>query len=464
MKFQYFGSYNGVYRAYPFVVDCNKYDARTRPWYNLAASGRKNIVILLDISSNMKGEKMKVAKSTISHIIERLNIGDNVALIAFNDVVKTFSGGFLQASEEYKNKLLTYVDELEPNGNVNYETAFRNAFGYYYNFDGKCQNIMIFVTFGAPATSGIVTPTNLVNLVNNLDTYKTTIFSYNIGFDSLSYIPRQIACSKNGIYANIRSENEIENALSSFYKLQYNSFKRKDIAWSEPYEDETIGTVVTISVPVYDNSVINTSSLLGVLAVDVSLKEMNGGNVVDQNLINKYVFKDTECVSYNYNKCQLEELRGDNKCVTGSSNCAVYSNNIQTCNNFDLNPFYVGMKQASYFENICCGAGACILKTDNAIYAGAIVGGIVGLLLIALLIWLILRCCKKSETEEPVEQVYTEKKNIHIEVNLGEELPVETNTKKKQSEMELISREERERENDADQHQLAIPQGDEDRI
>ena len=30
---QYFGSYNGVYRGYPFKPMCQIYDVRNRPWF-----------------------------------------------------------------------------------------------------------------------------------------------------------------------------------------------------------------------------------------------------------------------------------------------------------------------------------------------------------------------------------------------------------------------------------------------
>lgn len=57
----YFGSSHGLVRIFPGEyrgVDdkCDEYDPRTRPWYTIAASGAKNVVILLDKSSSMRSK------------------------------------------------------------------------------------------------------------------------------------------------------------------------------------------------------------------------------------------------------------------------------------------------------------------------------------------------------------------------------------------------------------------------
>lgn len=466
IKFQYFGSYNGIFRVYPFYVDCTKYDARTRPWYNLAASGRRNIIILLDISKNMEGEKINIAKSTIYHLLERLNTGDYISIIAFNDKIKTYSGKFLDANGHEIESIKGWIEDLEVSGGVNYETAFRNAYQYFYNFSSKnCQNIMMFLSYGGPATAGIVDPATLLTTIQNLDVFKTSIFSYGIGFDSFTSIPRQISCAKNGIYKTINSENDIENALSSFFKIQYNSLRRTQIVWTEPYEDHTIGTVTTVAVPIYDRSNNNTS-LAGVMAIDISLTEMNGGDEnIDKSILDKFVLKTSECNTNNFNTCQLEDLRAENKCLSLTNNlsCEPYSNTVTTCNSFDFNPFFVGTKQAEPYSHTCCAEGECILKTQNTIYTGAILGGLVGLAIIALIIFFIIRCCckKGDKQEEPVEVLPTEKRNINVEVNLDSE-KVKNERTKKPSEVELINK--NDREENLDKHQLAIPQGDDNRI
>jgi hypothetical protein len=55
----YVGSNRGLFREYPgnYHGDdsnkCGDYDPRYRPWYTAAASGAKNVIILIDKSSSM---------------------------------------------------------------------------------------------------------------------------------------------------------------------------------------------------------------------------------------------------------------------------------------------------------------------------------------------------------------------------------------------------------------------------
>ena len=63
------GSNAGLTRMYPgrewktnFAGFYNDYDPRTRPWYIAATGGPKDIVIILDCSLSMKGEKFAIAQ------------------------------------------------------------------------------------------------------------------------------------------------------------------------------------------------------------------------------------------------------------------------------------------------------------------------------------------------------------------------------------------------------------------
>jgi len=53
VHWQYVGTYNGLHRTYPgHELKCD-YDPRYRPWYVAAASGAKNIILIIDSSNSM---------------------------------------------------------------------------------------------------------------------------------------------------------------------------------------------------------------------------------------------------------------------------------------------------------------------------------------------------------------------------------------------------------------------------
>lgn len=107
----FFGSVSGIFRVSPGTLDtklgkCDDYDPRMRPWYTIAVSGSKNVVILVDrsIIEDKNGDNIKIA---VNSLIDTLSLSDNIGVIAFFDEAKML-GGFnilVSASSENKNKL-----------------------------------------------------------------------------------------------------------------------------------------------------------------------------------------------------------------------------------------------------------------------------------------------------------------------------------------------------------------------
>ena len=53
-RWSYFANYDGIMKTYPSTkVDCGNYDPRFRPWYVAATSGRKNVIVIIDVSGSM---------------------------------------------------------------------------------------------------------------------------------------------------------------------------------------------------------------------------------------------------------------------------------------------------------------------------------------------------------------------------------------------------------------------------
>ena len=85
MRWQYYGSAEGVLTAYPGVgvSDCDSYDNRLRPWYVTTATPLpKNIIILLDCSTSMGfNDNLEAAIRTSEIVLTTLNPEDKVTWI-----------------------------------------------------------------------------------------------------------------------------------------------------------------------------------------------------------------------------------------------------------------------------------------------------------------------------------------------------------------------------------------------
>lgn len=64
------------------------YDSRMQPWYIVAASSPKDVMILIDNSGSMIGQKQKIARNAVNTILETLSPNDFVNVLSFGDKVK----------------------------------------------------------------------------------------------------------------------------------------------------------------------------------------------------------------------------------------------------------------------------------------------------------------------------------------------------------------------------------------
>ena len=83
IKWQYFGSEEGMLTAFPVFFnenDCSKYDPRYRPFYvETATPEAKDVVLIIDTSASMIGEKLVIAREAANTVLDTMNPKDHVS-------------------------------------------------------------------------------------------------------------------------------------------------------------------------------------------------------------------------------------------------------------------------------------------------------------------------------------------------------------------------------------------------
>ncbi|XP_021354096.1 voltage-dependent calcium channel subunit alpha-2/delta-1-like, partial [Mizuhopecten yessoensis] len=171
LRWQYFGSSDGLVRIYPgrewstnFAGFYNDYDPRVRPWYIAATSGPKDVVIILDCSLSMAGEKFAIAKGVAKTVINTLTKQDYVSLICARashwDEVgkwKYFSTNVLSCQTEslvpatiaHRKDLIEKIQKLKAGGTSELEKGFDIAYDLLTgNARTGCQSLIVFATDG----------------------------------------------------------------------------------------------------------------------------------------------------------------------------------------------------------------------------------------------------------------------------------------------------------------------------
>lgn len=85
----YIGTINGSFRGYPTYRQlennkCADYDPRYRPWYVTAASGGKNVILFIDTSKSMEGDKLTLAKEAAKSVLTTFSNNDFIGVVSFN--------------------------------------------------------------------------------------------------------------------------------------------------------------------------------------------------------------------------------------------------------------------------------------------------------------------------------------------------------------------------------------------
>ncbi|KAJ7333705.1 hypothetical protein OS493_015788 [Desmophyllum pertusum] len=326
LRWQNFGSIEGFLRTYPtrewslnfagFQID---YDPRLRPWYIGATSGPKDIVIILDCSLSMEGNKFHMAKQVAKTVLNTLTKQDYVNVICGHDghydevgkwveykteVLSCQQNRLVPASTSHRKDLIEKIDNLKAGGTTDLKKAFKLSFELLQgNARTGCQSIIVFATDGEDndgdpvrcgkgyyTRSGYV-PGQIcqydwndvwdeVQARNRYMSPRTRIFSY-LTADNGEEFPGKLSCDNQGYMKKLTDEENIISQMQDYYSfLASNTISVSNVTWTSPYLDASgLGLMVTVAMPVISKV---TNKTIGVVGIDATLEEIENILLNDQ--------------------------------------------------------------------------------------------------------------------------------------------------------------------------------------
>ncbi|CDW56690.1 voltage dependent calcium channel unc 36 [Trichuris trichiura] len=286
-SWQYFCSQKGFMRFYPaspwFYDDeqtcLDMYDCRNSEWYIDAATHAKNIVILLDVSGSMLGQRYEIAKQTIEMIMETLTENDFFNILAFSDeprfVLPCFRGRLVQATIRNKKLLRAKLDNITSEGIANYPAALRMAFEVVVEAresqkNAGCHSAIMLITDGATDT--------YEEIFNHYNKDKSIrFFSYLIGDDVTEFREvRWMACYNRGYFAHISNLADVQEKVQSYITIMSRPVAGRnhtEPVWTGAYFDQ-LGhiLVATVAFPVIANE--SFRGVVGASALITELQQM----------------------------------------------------------------------------------------------------------------------------------------------------------------------------------------------
>jgi von Willebrand factor type A domain len=422
----YFGSRNGAFRIYPARHSevCGDYDPRLRPWYVAASSGPKNLVLVLDTSGSMEGERLDLMKKAAKQVVNTMTVADRIAIVEFN-AAATLHGRdnkfLFTATRDNLALLSATIDGFSARGGTNFLDAFTKTFqvlddSITAELHVSSTTAILFLTDGE-----MTEPANNLSEESVLDLVSTGIsslkgrigktvflFTYSIAIndENVHQFPKKIACATgdDGVWSKIIDNQQIFDSLTSYYQLLALGLgverNANFTAWVEPYpfaSGNILGT--TVSAPVYDRTK-TPPVFLGVVGIDFPLTVVDrviGNAVGSQDSIDRIVKQSTAFIPViELGLCELESFRrigsvGDEALCTATCNATdfvqVEELACSSVSDYPKNLFINGtLTGLSYEERACCVvnettpdvSNQCALKGGDGIGTGAIIGIVLG--------------------------------------------------------------------------------------
>lgn len=211
----------------------------------------KDVILVLDVSGSMEGEKMEQARDALKYVLDHLNQGDRFNVIAFSTGVRSFSTRPEPLSTLPEAR--RFVDELRPEGSTDINRALLEAIA---GADTERPTIIIFLTDGLPTSGEVETPRILAN-VEQAAGSNLRIFPFGVGDDVDTVLLDTLAQEERGASAYVRPGERVDEQVGSFYakvstpvladiSLQVDGVRFED-AYPDPLPDLFAGTQLVLT-------------------------------------------------------------------------------------------------------------------------------------------------------------------------------------------------------------------------
>ena len=147
------------------------------PVIDVDSSVARDLVLVLDTSGSMEGEKLEQAIEAGEYILEHLGSDDRFAIVSFARSVRTFRFGLNPASEAGAG--IRYLQELQAGGGTNISGALDRGLNL---LNGDRPGTVIFLTDGLP-TAGIEDTDGILQVAAIAASDRMQLFAFGVGYD-----------------------------------------------------------------------------------------------------------------------------------------------------------------------------------------------------------------------------------------------------------------------------------------
>ena len=172
----------------------------------------RNVVLLLDTSLSMYGEKLKRAVEAVDYFLHSLTEQDHFDLIIFNDEAYSFAPAPLPATADNVEQALAFIKNSMLGGATDLRKALAKAVELSAQFPAG-EHSLVLISDANP-TAGT---RDLKKIVQSSQAqFPVRVFAFGLGSDANGTLLEQLAKAGHGYFARARETEDIAAALKIF--------------------------------------------------------------------------------------------------------------------------------------------------------------------------------------------------------------------------------------------------------
>jgi len=197
------------------------YDTTTQEGYFLllAAPGlatsttaiAKDVLVVLDTSGSMEGEKIVQAKAALSYILGHLNPDDRFNVIEFSTGARQFADGLQPAGAA--PEAIAWTERLQATGGIDINLALLEGMAMV---ETDRPTIVVFLTDGLPS-EGVTDPSGILTNVGASTPDNVRLFAFGVGDDVDTYLLDSLVTNHSGASTYVRPGEPLDEIVSGFW-------------------------------------------------------------------------------------------------------------------------------------------------------------------------------------------------------------------------------------------------------
>ncbi len=184
----------------------------------------KDILLVLDRSGSMAGEKIAQARDAARFVINNLNSEDRFDIITYNDAVESTFGTLTSATQANRDMALSDVNRVESGGGTNIHDALETAMDILSQSNRQASlnnatprpTYVFFLTDGLP-TVGITDEQRIIDDTRKANDLQARLFCFGVGYDVNVRLLDNLSNDQKGKSAYVKLDEDIEVKVSSLY-------------------------------------------------------------------------------------------------------------------------------------------------------------------------------------------------------------------------------------------------------